>query len=65
LKESIDRIEREFAQSQARSEERRNQPSQRSWKDRVVLFVSILVILLCMGVLIAAIVLVTNGDINI
>lgn len=60
MSKSIDQIEREYAQSQARSEERRNQPPQRSWRDRVVVFTSIVVILVFMGVLITGILIISG-----
>lgn len=57
---SIDTIEREFDQSQKRSEERRHQVYQRTWKDRIIMFISILVILLVMTAAIVVI-LIASG----
>jgi hypothetical protein len=63
VSESLETINREFAQSQARSEARRNQPRRRSWKERIVMFTSLLVILVVMGVLITGI-LIASGAIK-
>lgn len=61
MNESIDTIEREFAQSQERSEARRNQSGRRSWRDRIIMFLSILLILAIVG----AAILVASGAIKL
>jgi hypothetical protein len=63
VSESLETIGREFAQSQKRSWERRSQPRQRSWKEWIVMFTGLLMIIVVMGVLTIGI-LIASGAIK-
>jgi len=61
VSESIETIEREFAMSQKRSEERRSYSPRWTWKDRAAMFFYILAILVFMGAVIFGILIATKA----